>query len=622
MQDLRILMIEDNPGDARLIQELLREVGDFNFHLEWVEQLAIGLARLRGNRYDAVLLDLSLPDSKGLETFLKVQSQASKIPIVVLTGNSDEKLAQQILQASGQDYLIKGHVDSHGLTRAIRYAIERYRMQMSLQDGEARFRRMIESNPDGLLIVGQDGVVQYANPTAQKMFDRQSRELSGQSFGFPIVIGEMTELEIPRQSQCPLIVEMRVEEIVWEGVNAYLATMRDITARKRAEDKISQLNAELEQRVIERTAELSDLYNNAPCGYHSLDGDGLFVRINDTELNLLGYMREELIGKVMFDDLLTPARAQTFLKDFPVFKERGWMRDLELDMVRKDGSILPVLLSASVLKDQDGCYLMSRCTIIDHTERKRADTKIHQAQVELEVTNKELESFAYSVSHDLRAPLRGIDGWSLALLEDYYDQLDEQGRQYLDRVRSEAQRMGRLIDDLLQLSHVTHTEMQTKAVDLSALAQTVVARLQAAQPERQVEVIIQPGLTAQGDGALLAIVLTNLLDNAWKFTGTRRQARIEFGCLPHPSLPSPIGKGEEGEGPVYFVKDNGVGFDMAFAQKLFGVFQRMHNTSEFPGTGIGLATVQRIVHRHGGRVWAEAQVDQGATFYFSIEEAV
>ena len=255
-------------------------------------------------------------------------------------------------------------------------------------------------------------------------------------------------------------------------------------------------------------------------------------------------------------------------------------------------------------------------------ERKRAEKALQQRTAQLGAANKELEAFSYSVSHDLRAPLRGIDGWSQALLEDHYDQLDEQGRQYLDRVRSEVQRMGQLIDDLLQLSQVTHAEMQTSAVDLSALAQTVVARLQAAQPERQVEVIIQPGLTDHGDAALLEIVLTNLLDNAWKFTSTRRQARIEFGCLPHPSLSSSIGRGEGGEGPAYFVKDNGVGFDMAFAQKLFGVFQRMHKTSEFPGSGIGLATVQRIVHRHGGRVWAEACVNTGATFFFTLEEAV
>ena len=195
-------------------------------------------------------------------------------------------------------------------------------------------------------------------------------------------------------------------------------------------------------------------------------------------------------------------------------------------------------------------------------------------------------------------------------MEDYHDQLDAQGRQYLEFVRTEAQRMGQLIDDMLQLSRVTRSDMQSVPVDLSAMAQTVTTRLQAEQPGRQVELVIQPGLAALGDPRLIEIMLTNLFSNAWKFSGRRPTARIEFGRT-------------EVEGrQAFFVRDNGVGFDMAFAQKLFGAFQRMHKLSEYPGTGIGLATVQRIVHRHGGRVWAEAQVDQGATFYFTLEEAV
>jgi light-regulated signal transduction histidine kinase (bacteriophytochrome) len=204
--------------------------------------------------------------------------------------------------------------------------------------------------------------------------------------------------------------------------------------------------------------------------------------------------------------------------------------------------------------------------------------------------------------------LRGIDGWSLALLEDYHDQLDEQGRLYLDRVRSETRRMGQLIEDLLQLSRVSRSEIQIGPVDLSDVAQTVTARLIAAQPERQVEIVIKPHLTASGDAGLLAIVLTNLLDNAWKFTSKRAQARIEFGQIDLDGR------------PTYFVRDNGAGFDMAYAQKLFGAFQRLHKASDYPGTGIGLATIQRIINRHEGRVWVEAQVDQGATFFFTLWE--
>jgi signal transduction histidine kinase len=249
------------------------------------------------------------------------------------------------------------------------------------------------------------------------------------------------------------------------------------------------------------------------------------------------------------------------------------------------------------------------------------EDRVRDRTAQLQAANRELESFAYSVSHDLRAPLRGIDGWSLALLEDYGDCLEPTARQYLDRVRAETQHMGNLIDALLQLSRVTRSEMQSGPVDLSAAARAVVGRLREPQPARQVEVVIQPGLKARGDNRLLDIVLTNLLGNAWKFSGANPQPRIEFGCLADGALPAREGGETLRNGRIYFVHDNGVGFDMAYAQLLFKAFQRLHRTSEFPGTGIGLATVQRIIHRHGGEVWAEAQVGQGATFYFTLGPA-
>jgi light-regulated signal transduction histidine kinase (bacteriophytochrome) len=238
----------------------------------------------------------------------------------------------------------------------------------------------------------------------------------------------------------------------------------------------------------------------------------------------------------------------------------------------------------------------------------RAEEALRHAKAAAEGASKELEAFSYSVAHDLRAPLRSIDGFSQAILEDSADRLDADGRRYLKHVRESAQQMGALIDDLLNLSRVTRAELRRERVDLSELARSVLEGLRESQPERQVEEVIQDGLVAQADPRLLDVALTNLLGNAWKFTGKRAAARIEFGA----------GAGERP--PVYFVRDNGAGFDGKYADKLFGVFQRLHAAHEFEGTGIGLVTVQRIVQRHGGRVWAEGEVNRGATFYFTLEE--
>jgi signal transduction histidine kinase len=268
------------------------------------------------------------------------------------------------------------------------------------------------------------------------------------------------------------------------------------------------------------------------------------------------------------------------------------------------------------------------------SEAARAEEEIHRLNADLErkvtertaelaAANQELEAFSYSVSHDLRAPLRAIDGFSQAVIEDYADKLGDQGRDYLNRVRAATQHMGHLIDDLIKLARVARAEMKRETVDLSALAGSVLVDLQTSEPTRKVDSHIEPGLVAAGDARLLRVALDNLLGNAWKFTGKKARARIEFGVLQQASpgmdevdrLGNKLPKtGEQ----VFFVRDNGVGFDMTYAGKLFSAFQRLHNVSEFPGTGIGLATVRRIVHRHGGRVWAEGVAGKGATFYFSL----
>ncbi|MBK7257498.1 MAG: PAS domain S-box protein [Ignavibacteriae bacterium] len=293
---------------------------------------------------------------------------------------------------------------------------------------------------------------------------------------------------------------------------------------------------------------------------------------------------------------------------------RADTRATELSLRRADGSCLSVDVSAWVLPDGN-----AQAIVRDITERKRAEELQQNLHLELEervkvrteqleTTNKELETFSYSVSHDLRAPLRGIDGWSLALLEDYGDTLEPRAKEFLDRVRSETQRMGHLIDDLLRLSRVTRTDMRSVPVDLTALVRRLGESIRISQPDRDTLLSVEDGLTVQGDPSLLEIAITNLLDNSFKFTSRVAPARIT------------VGRQNGGGRNVFFVSDNGAGFDMAFAKKLFAPFQRMHTLSEFPGTGIGLAIVQRIIHRHGGAIWAESAVNAGATFYFTLEK--
>jgi light-regulated signal transduction histidine kinase (bacteriophytochrome) len=235
------------------------------------------------------------------------------------------------------------------------------------------------------------------------------------------------------------------------------------------------------------------------------------------------------------------------------------------------------------------------------------ERRVKERTAQLEALNKELEAFSYSVSHDLRAPLRSIRGFSEVLLDRYASKLDARGQEFLRRVSDSSQHMDRLIDDLLKLSRVGRAELKRTTVDLSDMADSIMAELRKSEPKRQVQVMIEPGLCVKADERLLRVAVDNLLQNAWKFTGKTARAKIEVGKIDNP------------EG-AFFVRDNGAGFDMAYASRLFGVFQRLHTVSEFPGTGVGLATVKRIISRHGGAVWAESKPDQETTFYFTLPD--
>jgi PAS domain S-box-containing protein len=338
------------------------------------------------------------------------------------------------------------------------------------------------------------------------------------------------------------------------------------------------------------------------------DMNGYFKRLSPAFTETLGFTADELMARPFLDFVHTDDRAATLAE---VEKLGRGVPTIQFEnrYQCRDGSWRWLSWKTQPVAEEGLLYATAR----DVTDRKHAEQQIAQLNADLQVhatelaeTNKELESFSYSVSHDLRAPLRSIDGFSQILLEDCAEQLNEAGKDALQRVRKAATAMGELIDALLALSRVSRVELRAARIDLSALTVSLAAELRESQPDRRAEFVIAPHMVVEADPRLVGAMLGNLLGNAWKYTQPRPVAHIEFGSF------------IEDNETVYFVRDDGVGFDMAYVGKLFGPFQRLHRQTEFGGTGVGLATVQRIVHRHGGRAWAEGVVDQGATFYFTL----
>jgi len=383
-----------------------------------------------------------------------------------------------------------------------------------------------------------------------------------------------------------------------------LCVAMDVTERKRAELALRE-SEEKHRRLVEFL----------PDGIFILKEDRMAF-VNQSAVRILRASGAgEVVGRTAAD-FVQPASRERAAERIDQILQGGRYHAIEGIFLGADGAPLDVELTAFPFVMEGEPAIMG--VAHDITERKKAEEEIRRLNAELEqrvldrtaqleTANRELESFAYSVSHDLRAPLRSMDGFGQALQEDYGSVLDEQGLDYLQRIRSASKRMGLLIDDLLKLSRLTRGELRRQPLDLSAMAARALEELRGAEPNRRVECRIAAALAAPGDERLVCAVLENLLGNAWKFTSRRKAAVIEFG-----SSVSPAGE------TVFFVRDNGAGFNMDHADKLFHAFQRLHTMQEFPGNGIGLATVQRIIHRHGGRVWGEGELEKGATFYFTL----
>lgn len=468
---------------------------------------------------------------------------------------------------------------------------DRKRAEEELVRVAGEWQKTFNSTNDAIWVISQDHRILRSNKVACELFRRPKEDIIGKHCWEIVHPTEETYPECParrakvslRRETMELEVARRWFQVTVDPIldatgkyDGAVHIIRDITERKRAQEEVNSL---------------AKFPNENPNPILRVAGDGRIIYANMGSRVLLDYWKtgkdeplpeqwRERCEKVLASNQLESFEEKTedniFLLTLTPFVEMGYVNIYGLDI----------------------------------TKRKQAEEELSKYREHLEELVKartaELEAFSHSVSHDLRAPLRAMDGFSQAVLDDYADKLDAQGKDFLNRVRSASQKMGRLIDDLLKLARISRSELGCGKVNLSARACSIARDLQAAEPERDVEFLIEDELTVEGDNRLLRLLLVNLLGNAWKFTSEKKKARIEVGRIDR--------DGKQ----VYFVRDNGAGFEMKYSNKLFGPFQRLHSEKEFPGSGIGLATVRRIVSRHGGEVWAEGAVGKGATIYFTL----
>mgnify|MGYP000844000355 FL=1 len=498
------------------------------------------------------------------------------------------------------------------------YAIIKYK--------RASLGTIFEAIEDGIIVIDKNGKIEEANPSMETMLGIKRHDLLGKDF-LSIVSLVSSGTEDPEKVEAMiknlLLTPAKIadEDIAFKDSERHfnvasspildrfgaktgtILIFRDITERKKMEEELRRYQESLEEMVKARTKELKESEEKYKALVdHALVGIGIhqnaqMVFANRQFASMLRFSEEEMIGLPILQIIHPDERELIMSRAYNRYSGKEVIETYEMRMVRKDGSFMPAFISNTAIE-----YNGARATLI--TVVDMTETKLRK---ELEQVNEELERFTYSVSHDLRAPLRSIDGFSQALQEDYEDRLDREAQDYLHRIRAACQRMTAMIDAILQLSRIGRYEMHREKVKLSALAQDIALELEATSPDRKVEFSITEGIVAAGDPMLLRMALENLIGNAWKFTQEREGARIEFGVM------------QKNSKTIYYVRDNGTGFDMKYADKIFDPFQRLDNAMAFSGTGIGLASVKRIIHRHGGEIWAEGEVDKGATFYFTLQ---
>jgi PAS domain S-box-containing protein len=618
-EEVRILHLDDNPMDAALIAEILQdEPEQFRASVTYVQNRAEFIAALQQKKFDVILSDFRMPSFDGDQALLVAKECSPDIPFIMVTGELGEERAIETLQRGATDYVIKDRL--FRLIPAIRRALNEADNRRKRKEAEDALHRahhatseILESIQDAFFALDGQLRFTYVNREAEKLWNRSRGELVGQGLteAFPLAAGTpfhmmlcraMSQRQAVHEEVFSLVLKQWIDAVAYPtdtmGLSVYI---RNITERKNVEDRLVMLSRAVEQ---------------SPASIMITDFSGTIEYVNEKFIRLTGYRREEVIGQNPRILKSGERPREEYAGMWKTLLAGGEWRG-EFHNKKKNGDLFWEYASISAIKDKDGNVRHFLAIKEDITARKKGEEEIRRLNEELEErvqgrteelrrANHELESFSYSVSHDLKAPLRLISGFADLLRQDGSGNLSEKQRQHLELILKNTEHMNQLINSLLVFSRIARQVPQLVPVDVEALARLVVEqqRQDAGSHVPIVEIGFLPPVTA--DPVLLRQVFANLIGNAFKFTRTTRDAHIEIG-------------GEvKGNEKLYFVRDNGVGFPSSKKERLFQVFHRLHNQSEFEGTGIGLANVRKIVERHGGRVWAEGDEGRGASFFFTL----